>query len=208
MKYTLLAAVVAGLTGGAAIAGSPEPYIEYEYTPPIEVEPASDWSGFYIGALGGIQNGDIIDTTPNPNIEYPFDSTNYGVFAGYNHQFNDFVGGVEIDAQMGSLESLTLPSGPNLDIDYLVDARARLGFAFDSVLLYGAGGFTTTKVSTGAVTATASGWNAGVGADIAVTDSVIIGGEYIYRDLSGEDNFANPLDVNSHGFQARVGFRF
>ena len=43
MKHTLLAAVIAGLAGSSAIAGSPEPYIEHVYMEPPA--PAATWDG-------------------------------------------------------------------------------------------------------------------------------------------------------------------
>lgn len=203
MKKLLLATVAVVFGTSVAMAGTlVEPPI-VTVTPPAPV--AYDWSGFYGGVLGGMQSGEI--SLPPA---FAFDATNYGGFAGYQFQTGNFVVGAEVDAQMGSADSILLPPG-GADVDYLVDARLRVGYAFDHVMVYAAGGYTTLgfNIPTTPVTGTANGWNAGLGAEIAVTDSIFLGGEYIYRDLSGTANpGAIPFDYNSHGFQVRVGFRF
>ncbi|MEZ5769974.1 MAG: outer membrane beta-barrel protein [Paracoccaceae bacterium] len=190
MKYTLLATVIAGLVGSAALAGSPEPYIEEVYMP--APQPVADWAGFYAGGTGGIQSGTI---TPG----FTFDATTYGGFAGYNMQSGNLVYGVEIAAQTGTIR---LP--PSFDLDYVVDAKARIGYSLGDALLYASGGYTTTD--TGLLGLTASGWNAGAGLDYAVTDKFFLGGEYTYRNLP--NTTPGGFDYASHGGQLRAGIRF
>jgi len=207
MKYTLLAAVVAGVAGTAAFAGSPEPYIEHVYMPPIEVESATDWQGFYVGLLGGIQNGDLEFAPP----DYTTSATTYGGFAGYNFQMGKMVVGAEIDGQMGStdinLGGVPIPNSP-FGVNSLIDARARVGYAFGDVLAYAAAGYTAINIDlVPNPDLSATGWNAGAGIDFAATDKIFVGGEYVYRNLSGTYG-GQPFDAVSHGFQARVGYRF
>lgn len=208
MKHTLLAAVIAGLAGSAAIAGSPEPYVEHVYMPPIEVDTGADWEGFYAGLTVGVQNGDWDNEPAGPPL-FEVETLNYGGFAGYNFQSGDFVYGLEVAAQMGSATIQTLPG--DRDINYLVDARARIGYSFGDVLAYAAGGYTAAQVNLPAPIGDTnmSGFNVGAGIDLAVTDKFFVGGEYVYRDLSG--TFTPPatdFTANTHGFQARVGYRF
>lgn len=208
MKQTLLAAVIAGVAGSAAYAGSPAPYVEQPYMPPpIEVEPAADWQGFYIGLLGGMQNGEL---DFNPPL-YDISATTYGAFAGYNFQMGKVVLGAEIDAQMGStdisLGGVPIPNSP-FGVNSLIDARARVGYSFGDVLAYAAGGYSTVNVDlVPNPDLSAAGWNAGAGVDFAITDKFFVGGEYIYRSMSGT-RLGQTFDIGTHGFQARVGYRF
>lgn len=190
MKNTLLASVLVGITGGAALAGGPEPYIEYVDMSP---EVAASWDGFYGGLVGGMQSGTI---TPGATS---FNMTNYGGFAGYNYEHGQFVFGGEIAAQRGTI---TLPAA--FTVDYLIDAKARVGYSLGDALLFASGGYTTTSSS--AFPFQASGWNAGGGVDYAVTEKVFVGGEYVYRNMS----FSNPAGFNgsSHAGQLRAGIKF
>lgn len=191
MKTTLLAAVIAGLAGSAAIAGSPDTYIEYDYVDPPVLD--ATWAGFYGGIIGGIQSGEV-----SP-IALTFDATNYGVFGGYNVQKDKLVFGIEVAGQVGTLK---VPAP--LDIDMLIDAKARVGYSFGDALVFASGGYTTfgsTALGIGA-----KGWNAGAGVDYAVTDRFFLGGEYVYRDLG--TSVPAGFGVTSHGGQLRAGFRF
>lgn len=191
MKHTLLATVIAGLAGSAALAGSPEPYIEHVYVDPPQMD--AEWDGFYGGLLGGMQGGEI-----NPGA-FTFDSTTYGGFAGYNFQKGQMVFGAEIAAQMGSID---FP--PSFDVDMLVDAKVRLGYSLGDALVYASGGYSTFGST--AFAFAAKGWNAGAGIDYAVTDMFFVGGEYVYRNLP--TTVPGGFDYTSHGGQLRAGIRF
>lgn len=197
MKHTLLSAVIAGFVGSAAFAGSPDPYVEVEpvYMPPIEVETGADWEGFYAGGMAGIQSGEIAP------IALQFDGTSYGGFAGYNFQSGKMVYGVEVAAQTGTVDL----APPALDLNYMIDAKARVGYAAGDALFFASGGYTTSSTDIfGGFDA--SGWNVGAGLDYAVTEKFFLGGEYTYRNLPNT-NFP-ALDASSHGGQVRAGIRF
>jgi len=107
----------------------------YTKAPPLS--PAINWSGFYIGAMGG----------------YAFDSSNGGGFGGgtigYNWQApgSQFVFGIEIDAAGASIkESATAivngAVGTAEDkIDALGSVTGRVGVAMDAALFYAKGGY-------------------------------------------------------------------
>jgi outer membrane immunogenic protein len=67
-----------------------------------------------------------------------------GAQAGYNFRSGNFVFGIEADASFTDLDGDTADNGGNdiieADTDFLASLRARLGVAFDTVLLYGTGG--------------------------------------------------------------------
>src|SRR6185436_4826753 len=90
MKRLLLAgaAVLSLMTAASAADLAARPYTK----PPLS--PATNWSGFYIGAMGG----------------YAFDNSNGGGFGGgtigYNWQVpgSQFVFGIEVDAAGASIK--------------------------------------------------------------------------------------------------------
>jgi outer membrane immunogenic protein len=97
MNRLLLAAALLSVATAASAADIPaRPYTK---APPPLVSPAYNWSGFYIGAMGG----------------YGWDSGDSsggfgGGTIGYNWQFpgSQFVFGIEVDAAGGSIkDSLT-----------------------------------------------------------------------------------------------------
>jgi len=192
------------------------------------VLPASRWTGFYGGAhLGGARNQTTGETFGLPEPGFAFtphaisglDSTGLlgGVQLGYNHQFGQFVLGVEHDVSFTDLKSsaggatvaVTAGAG-NQPVNFthtskletLASLRGRVGFApNDKWLVYGTGGIaygrvnaTTTAALPGVATTffgsrddTLVGWIAGVGAQYALSDRWSVRGEYLHYDL-GEMN--------------------
>lgn len=194
MKHTLLAVVISGLAGSAAVAGSPEPYIEHVYLEPPVVE--NQWDGIYGGVLGGMQSGEI---TEGP---FEFDAVNYGVFAGYNYQQDNMVIGAEVAAQMGTMD---FDNGDSFDIDMLVDAKVRVGYSFGDALVFASGGYSSLGM-TSPDNFAATGWNAGAGIDYAISEQFFVGGEYVYRSLPNTE--PGGFDYTSHGAQFRAGVKF
>jgi outer membrane immunogenic protein len=137
MKRLLLAGVAISVAGAASAADmQARPYTK---APPAVVSPAYNWSGFYIGAMGG----------------YGWDSGNSsggfgGGTVGYNWQLpaSPFVFGIEVDAAGASIkDSLTADIGggilatEELKINSFGSVTGRAGFAWDAALIYAKGGF-------------------------------------------------------------------
>src|SRR6185503_10945553 len=134
MKRLLLAgaALLSLMTAASAADLAARPYTK---APPVS--PAYNWSGFYIGAMGG----------------YAFDSSNGGGFGGgtvgYNWQFpgSQFVFGIEVDAAGASIkDSQTgfigiVPVTGEDKIDALGSVTGRIGVAVDAALFYAKGGY-------------------------------------------------------------------
>jgi outer membrane immunogenic protein len=134
MKRLLLAgaAFLSLMTAASAADLAARPYAK---APPLS--PAYNWSGFYIGAMGG----------------YAFDSDNGGGFGGgtigYNWQFpgSQFVFGIEVDAAGASIkDSATANFGvvaitAEDKINALGSVTGRVGVATDTALFYAKGGY-------------------------------------------------------------------
>jgi outer membrane immunogenic protein len=183
-----------------------------------------DWSGFYIGINGGGAWGDYeseLTVTGLPGFAIGLDQSAGGFLvggqAGYNHQFNNFVLGVEADAQFSQIEGdfsipITTP-GPAGDLvnasfstDFLATFRGKVGYAFDNVLVYATGGAAVTEIETkfalldGFVpglsvsdSQTHWGWTAGAGVEVAINENWSLKAEYLYIDFDEESYFEDAL---------------
>lgn len=204
MKH-LLATTAAALivaSGSAALAGSVAPAtVEPVIAAPMPA-PANDWTGVYFGGTFGWATG---TTTDDADVEYDFDGTVYGGFAGYNYQFdNNFVLGGEIAASTGEREYDD--TGDTFDATF-IDLKARMGYAMDRALVYVSGGYTFANYDDDE-DSESTGFNVGAGVDFKVTDNIFIGAEYIYRDLEDDVNDPAEWDENLGTIQARVGITF
>jgi outer membrane immunogenic protein len=165
------------------------------YAPP---PPVWSWSGFYIGAHAGYGWGRDPFTKEFPEgegmneLEFvipgvavsDINSNGFvgGFQAGYNHQWGNWVGGLEIDLSGTGIKGSTSNSATNAfsacnspcftetftqsvtvhdKFDLLGTARARLGFlAMPNLLLYGTGGLAWTRFvqeTTDTITQTCTG---------------------------------------------------
>jgi outer membrane immunogenic protein len=139
-----------------------------------------------------------------------------GAVAGYNWQRGSFVFGFEGDISWAHLKSDTsgtfsspftttfvYPSGTvSANIDWYGTARARLGWANGSFLVYGTGGLAYGNVGvtstydlgtagqtsgiaplTSQTSGVRTGWVAGVGVDHLLTPNLVLNFEYQYVDL-------------------------
>lgn len=209
----LAAASIAALTAtGAAQAADaidapPQPPV----SAPTTFAPTPTWSGFYAGAFAGYNFG-TFDTNLG---DIDADGFAGGGFAGINFQDGAFVYGAEADlgysGAQGTLGGFTAEQG------VFGSLRARLGYAFDPLMIYAtAGGAATQAEVTNAVGAsdqnTHLGWTVGAGAEALLTDNVFGRLEYRYTDYQ-DKNFNVGGTVVSSGFQensvrAGLGVKF
>ncbi|RTM00049.1 porin family protein [Ancylobacter aquaticus] len=244
-RSLLLGAAALFVTGTASLAADMPYPVKAE---PVAVfVPAFSWTGLYLGGNAGYAWGESKATdvlffdstggvyTPAPGL-YAGNDVNFGNMdgwvaggqIGYNYQFeNNVVVGVEADFQWtGAEESIAFyatPGGPyyqtSAELEWFGTVRARLGYAFDRLLVYGTGGFAYGKVSSSTTvmgltgggapdfTTAASGshdnintgWTVGGGLEYAITDNWILRGEYLYVDL-GESNVTSYLAGTSGSF--------
>ena len=219
MNRLLIAAALLSVATAASAADIPaRPYTK---APPPLVSPAYNWSGFYIGAMGG----------------YGWDSGDFsggfgGGTIGYNWQFpgSQFVFGIEVDAAGGSIkDSLTEDIGggvlatEEIKINSFGSVTGRAGFAWDAALIYAKGGFAWANrkdsISVPAIGVTISdsqfhtGYTIGGGLEYLFTPSWSAKAEYMYTSLSGETyNLGGfPLDsgtIDFHTIKVGVNYHF
>lgn len=203
MKKMKLAVVFAASTAlaGPALAGTIiEPIVE---TPPTPIAaPAFSWTGGYVGLGLGWAETTEEDNRPMGGREVAFMPTSYtesglayGAFVGYNQQLNDFVIGGEFE--IGSIQF-----EDQLELDYVMRLKGRVGFAMDNVLIYGTGG---------AAYASAYGFSdwgyfGGVGIEVAMAGNWFAGLEATQTRFNDFDDIG--WSVTTNAVNARLGFRF
>lgn len=212
MRFSILsAALVTGLLGTPALAadiGTAEPL---PMPPVVEAQPANNWTGFYLGVLGGYGWG-TADTDAVGDIDV--DGFDIGGYAGANWQWGNFVVGAEGDLVFpfrdGSSGGITADQGLNGSL------RGRAGIALDRFLIYGTAGGAGTELelssAAGSDEQTLWGWTAGAGVEGQVLDNVTARVEYRFTDYFEEDfNLGGvPVesDLNTHTIRGGVGIKF
>ena len=202
MKKVLLtttALIVFGIAPAAAADLAARPYTK---APPLVA--INNWTGFYIGAMGGYAQEDASGL-----------GTLSGGFAGgtvgYNWQTGNLVLGLEADAAWADVgASVGLFGGLASVSDRIRDmgtVRGRIGYAFDTVLVSGTGGYAWADNRLTATVLNASisdshfhsGWTAGAGVEVMFAPKWSVKAEYLYRSFESQNYFAGivPLGVAS-----------
>lgn len=226
-SLTGLAMVWAGAAGAADLRGVALP-------PAPELPTFYSWTGVYGGVQGGYSWGSNrvrIGSTGGPFAPLSFrindDMAFGGAHAGFNYQTGNVVLGIEGDIE--AVNSRNRFDGIGLSgrvsQDWQGAARGRLGYAFDRLMVYAAGGASFTeyerRVFSGAgfgerLTSTRTGWNLGAGINFAFTDHLILGAEYRYTDF-GRNRFASPgafpglsgdQELTTQSARASVAYKF
>jgi outer membrane immunogenic protein len=137
-----------------------------DFRVPSLVNPAYHWSGLYLGLHAGHASAKASGVS--------FDGLLGGITVGFNYQFSQLVLGIEGDIAATDISTTStgtlfgfVTSGTNRTYA-LGTARARVGLAFERVLIYGTGGFAWSGNS---ITGTVLG--------LSVTDAKIHTG-YVY----------------------------
>ncbi|MDB5541342.1 MAG: porin family protein [Devosia sp.] len=185
---------------------------------PGAADAATDWSGFYAGVHGGMGTGEISMTDTFTSTTATASGWLAGLQAGYNFEAGNFVLGVEGDVSWADIgvEFDSGASGTHYRVDWMASLRGRAGVTLDSALLYGTAGIETAGASvsiwnaspgiTDDVGATHSGWVAGLGAELMVTENVSLRGEYLYHALGDEPYTITAPDLTQA--TADLGYAF
>jgi outer membrane immunogenic protein len=225
MKKSLLttAALVtlAGSAFGADIAAAP-------YGKAPMVSPAYNWTGFYIGAMGGYGWSDRV-TSGNATIATNDIKGGFGGGTiGYNWQTpgSQFVWGLEADAAWSDLKySEPLFFGLTFQdkIRSFGSVTGRAGFAVDAALFYVKGGYAWADnrmaITGGGATLFSeskvhSGWTVGGGVEYGFAQNWSIKGEYMFASYS-EENYLSTftagginLGLDVHTVKGGLNYRF
>ncbi len=208
-RFFLSAAALAALAGPAFAADIPYRQAPPVYTPTV---PLFSWTGLYLGGQIGYAWGTDTLTV------YPFGGgTNFmpngvvgGAHVGYNLQMNQFVAGLEGDVEGTGINRSYSPGviiyGTKIPVEGSI--RARLGVAFDRVLLYATGGVEFADIQNNfsgfpgytQFSQGRAGWTIGGGLEYAVTNNWSVRAEYRFADFGHLDNF----NVVPFGFGTQV----
>lgn len=207
---------------------APPPVAAAPYTPPM-----FSWTGFYVGATAGYGWGDL-GRVGNATYEKPSGFIG-GITAGYNHQFDRFVIGIEGDLSWNNMDSskreIIAIGTPAVDetvvnsasVDMFSTVRLRAGFALDRALVFATAGYAgaslETKYSnlTAGVSGSSSnwrhGWVVGGGIEYAITRNLSIKSEYLYFSLGSASSFpgtpyVSRAELSGSIVRAGVNYRF
>jgi outer membrane immunogenic protein len=217
MKRLLLAGVALSVASAASAADlRARPYAKA--APPATVVAAYNWSGFYIGAMGGY------------GWETDAGSGGFGGGTiGYNWQFpgSQFVFGIEVDAAGASIkDSFTEDVGGLLatfetKINSFGSVTGRAGFALDAALIYAKGGYAwaNNKASISVLgqtfsdSQTHSGYTLGGGLEYMFAPNWSAKGEYMFTSLGGETynllgGSADSGNFDFHTIKVGVNYHF
>jgi outer membrane immunogenic protein len=203
LRIRILGASAAALLAGAglAVAGDINTYEPAPSPAPYSPASAYNWTGPYIGLMGGYGWG---GGTVSHNGWLG------GAYGGYNFQVSpNWVVGVEGDlsftGKSGSKGDLSVKNPWNSTV------RGRVGLSVDRYLIYGTGG-----VAFGGVEArnpvkkasTQTGWTAGIGLEAAVTEVITSRIEYRHTDLGTQKLTAGKVRYKSDDLMFGVGMKF
>lgn len=209
LRTTSVLAALAATVSGPALAGGLSEQINEQVVVPVEVtapEPA-DWTGFYVG--GSIGNGEMSLENVDPDFEeevrgFTADVENlFGIHAGYMRDLGSFVLGVEGEYLQGTVTAEEQEEDTDITI---LRAKGRVGYDMGQLLPYAVGGYAVLDpVDAPEDFDPLTGAFYGLGIDYAVTDSILIGGEYLIHNLSNDDV---PADYEVTTMALRVSYKF
>jgi len=213
MKLIVTTLLATAAFSGGAIAGSFEAPVA-AVAPLTVIEPAgTDWGGLYVGGMYTFETGNWEGFDENSSFgNWEAEGEKYGAFAGYNIQRGALVYGGELAYSVGDTTFTALQPGSDGNTsDTFLDAKARLGYVLNDILIYGvAGGSWATSETSGNPPIELDGFNYGAGAQMKFGNGMFAGVEYLIRDLAG-DNPINPdisYEYVNQSLELRAGWQF
>jgi outer membrane immunogenic protein len=186
---------------------------------PAAVIAVNNWTGFYIGAMGGYAQE---NTSGIGALSGGF----AGGTLGYNWQTGNLVFGLEADAAWADVGATVAIPGLVSVTDKVRSTgtvRGRIGYAFDQVLIYGTGGYAWADNRLSATAGAASisdshvhsGWTVGAGVEVLFAPKWSVKAEYLYRSFEGQTYFSNIVPggvqsgtLNLNSVQVGVNYHF
>ena len=226
MKPVLFASTFLFAISGSAFAA------DVVVNEPVPIVPAGfTWTGGYVGLQfgGGWSNVDQpFSFFPPGPANLSQDNANGsgvigGVFAGYNWQSGSFVFGGEADIDATSIDGDDGGSAGDINgfkAQWMASARLRAGYAVDRWLIYGTGGYAYLRGKADrrdpgfeeSQSASFNGWTIGAGAEYALTDNIIIRGEYRFADFGSKSvvisNYVEDISPQIHAVRVGLSYKF
>jgi outer membrane immunogenic protein len=224
-KILILGAVIAS----ASVASAADMPQAVPYTrAPVAMAPAYDWTGFYIGAMGGYGWSDQVRASVGGLTVSGSSNDLKGGFGGgtvgYNWQTGPAVFGIEADAAWSGIKYSASALGVTLadKIQSFGSVTGRVGWAANAALFYVKGGYAwaDNQISASALGVTFSesrlhsGWTIGGGLEYLFLPNLSGKVEYMYADYSNTNYLTTfvpggiGLGVTVNTVKAGVNYHF
>ena len=190
--------------------------------PPVEElrQASYDWTGFYVGGWAGATciDGELTDNGGPTDWEMSGCGWKGGLLGGYNHQFDQWVVGLEGDWGMSGDIATNEEAGGDFafSMDHIATLRGRWGIAFDDTLLFMTAGGAWARGDLDGILAAIPdhikgnhwGWTVGGGMEHALTEQFRIKLDYLFTRFGGDSYVDGCCDVTIHDFddhEVRLG---
>ncbi|MDJ1159280.1 outer membrane beta-barrel protein [Chelatococcus sp. SYSU_G07232] len=205
-RSVAVAGLALGLSLATDAAWASDPYAYNGGTSSSGYGAGSDWRGAYVGAHagGGIGRGGPLNTSGFVG----------GVQAGFNAQADRVVIGVEGDVSLSSVDNKGYSE--KYRQRWLGSLRGRAGYTFDRLLVYGTAGIAGSgqqyKDSVTKSDKTHVGWVIGAGAELQLSRSISMRGEFLRYELGSERYYttarSGSIDTSTNVLRGGVNLRF
>ncbi len=211
MRFGILLGAATAFVAAPALAADLPPATPLPTPQAVEAAPTNNWTGFYLGALGGFGWAKAGTNAVGDVDANGFDIGGYG---GGNWQWGNYVIGLEGDVLYPWRDETT--GGIKVEQGVNGSLRARAGIALDRFLLYGTGGVAATdlQLTGGGVSDDQAlwGWTAGAGVESKLTNNITARVEYRYTDYQDKTFTLGGGPVNSdlttHTIHGGIGVKF
>jgi outer membrane immunogenic protein len=208
-----IAALAALLPCTTVLAADLPPAARAPAAVPVAAAPVYDWTGFYIGAMGGYGWSDQVSVTVGGITATGNSNDIKGGFAGgtlgYNFQTGPAVFGVEVDGAWSGMGFSQTGFGVTVSdkLQAFGSVTGRLGWAASSLLLYAKGGYAWADNQLSATgfglglseSHFHSGWTIGGGVEYLFVPNWSGKVEYMYADY-GSVNYLTNIAPGGIGF--------
>jgi len=167
------------------------------------------WGGGYIGANVGAGWNDVnwAFHATGGRADHDGIGAIVGAQIGYNWQSSRWLVGAEVALSHSTIHGSDRCPGRSWscesDVKWTTSVTAKVGYAFDDVLLYALGGIAAGQVETLSVrspdklsdTEYVGGWTTGFGVEYAISDFWSVKAEYVHYDFNGQ-HFWREMDAD------------
>ena len=201
MKKYLGSAAISALLAAPAFAGNlQEPVVEPIIAAPVQVQPISDWTGFYVGGQLGYGEASGADEDVSGGLG--------GLHAGYLYDLGQWVIGGELEYDWADMSDTF--GGVEVKVDEIARLKLIGGYDLGNGLLYAtAGAFNANlNASVGSLETNVddNGWLAGIGYKHKFTENWVGGVEALYHKASDFDDSGEDLKIKT--LTARISYKF